>query len=239
MKKTSLILVGLLAGAVALPGFRTVYAPPAPGKWVTLFDGKAVKGWHSYLKDRAIGWNVEDGTLTPDGTGGDLVTDKEYENFDLEFEFKIPKGSNSGVVYKIIESPDNKTTYMSGPEYQVIDDEFYRVKDAQGNSTKLKGSQLTGANYDMTAPSDLTAVKPAGEWNKGRIVVNNNHVEHYLNGKKVVDYQYGTDEWKAMVAKSKFANWAYATPHAKGKIALQNHSPDEKVWYRNIRIREL
>ncbi len=208
-----------------------------PPKWTSLFDGKTIKGWHSYHKEGVVGWYVEDGAMTPDGTGGDLVTDKEYENFELEFEFKIPKGSNSGVVYKIIDSPDIKSTYMSGPEYQVIDDKGYL--DGNGKPYGLKDTQMTGADYDMIPPSDFTITKAPGEWNKGRIVVNKDHVEHYLNGKKVVDYTYGSDEWKALVAKSKFANWAYATPHAKGKIALQNHSPKERVWYRNVQIREL
>ncbi|GAB4051089.1 3-keto-disaccharide hydrolase [Spirosoma litoris] len=214
-----------------------LFAFIAPPKWTSLFDGKTIKGWHSWHKDGVVGWYVEDGALTPDGTGGDLVTDKEYENFELEFEFKIPKGSNSGVVYKVIDSPENKSTYTSGPEYQVIDDKGYL--DGDGKPYKLKDTQMTGANYDMIPPSDFTVVKAPGEWNKGRILVKNNHVEHYLNGKKVVEYEYGSENWKALVAKSKFANWSYATPHAKGKIALQNHNPKERVWYKNIQIREL
>lgn len=209
------------------------------GKWVTLFNGKTINGWHSYSKDAAVGWLIEDGSLTPDGTGGDLVTDKEYENFDLEFDFKIPPGSNSGVLYKVVEKPEIKRTVFSGPEYQIIDDKGYVWKSADGKILQLKDSQLSGANYDMDAPTDLSAVKPAGEWNKGRIVVNNNQIEHYLNGKKIVEYQYGSDNWKARLAKSKFAEWPYATAHAKGKIALQNHNVKEKVWFRNIRIREL
>ena len=217
-------------------------------KWVTLFDGKSVKGWHNYNKNSASGWLIEDGALTPDGTGGDLVTDKEYENFDLEFDFKIPAGSNSGVLYKVMEMPDIKRTVFSAPEYQIIDDKAYVFRngkgepitvDAKGEVLKLKDLQLTGANYDMNPPSDLSAVKPAGEWNKGRIVVNKNHVEHYVNGVKVVDYEYGGEEWKALLAKSKFTTWPYATPHAKGKIALQNHNAHEKVWFRSIRIMEL
>lgn len=218
-------------GAVAVSSLLALTMPQPKDKWTTLFDGKSITGWHSYHKDAVVGWNIEDGTLTPDGTGGDLVTNKEYENFDLEFEFKIPKGSNSGVVYKIIDSPDIKSTYMSGPEYQIIDDKGY--------PQKLKDVQLTGANYDIIPPPDPSPVKPAGEWNKGRIVVNKNHVEHFLNGKQVVAYDYGTDAWKVMVAKSKFADWPYAKPHSAGKIALQNHSASEKVWFRNIRIREL
>lgn len=232
MKKLLIPCLLLSAMALAIP-------PGSKAKWTSLFDGKTIKGWHSYHKDGVVGWYVEDAAMTPDGTGGDLVTDKEYENFELEFEFKIPKGSNSGVVYKVTDSPDIKTTYMSGPEYQVIDDHGYDWKDKDGKSVKLDNNQMTGANYGILPPSDMTASKPATEWNKGRILVNNNHVEHYLNGKKVVDYEYGSDAWKKMVATSKFAQWPYATAHAKGKIALQNHSPKERVWYRNVQIREL
>ncbi|CCG98761.1 protein of unknown function DUF1080 [Fibrella aestuarina BUZ 2] len=233
MKKT-LLTVGLLTSAtVGLMSFGQ------KDKWVNLFEGKSITGWHSYHKTGVVGWSVEDGAVTPDGTGGDLVTDKAYENFDLEFEFKLPKGSNSGVIYKVDDRPDIATTYMSGPEYQVIDDKGFDWRDQDGKKIELAKSQLTGAAYDMYEPNNLNLIKPIGEWNKGRIVVNNDHVEHYLNGKKVVEYHYGSDDWKAHLAKSKFAKWPYATPHAKGHIALQCHSPKEKVWYRNMRIREL
>ena len=217
-------------------------------KWVTLFDGKSITGWHNYNKEGSAGWLIEDGLLTSDGTGGDLTTDKEYENFELEFDFKIPPGSNGGVLYKVTEQPDIKRTVFSGPEYQIIDDNGYVFRngqgepikvDAKGEVLKLHDVQLTGANYDINPPSDLTAVKAPGEWNKGRIVVNRNHVEHFINGKKVVDYQYGDENWKAMVSKSKYADWPYAKPHAKGKIALQSHNAKEKVWFRNIRVKEL
>lgn len=219
-------------------------------KWVNLFDGKTISGWHNYNKSDADGWVIENGTLTNDGTGkgGDLTTDKEYENFELEFDFKIPPGSNSGVLYKVVESPEIKRTVFSAPEYQIIDDQGYVFRngkgeqlfvDAKGDSLKLHDVQLTGANYDLNPPSDRSAVKAPGKWNKARIVVDGNHISHYINGKKVVDYQYGDDNWKAMVAKSKYADWPYAQPHAKGKIALQSHNIREKVWFKNIRIKEL
>lgn len=223
----------ILLGMAALTAFA-----PKP-KWTNLFDGKTITGWHSYHKTGVVGWSVDDGAITPDGTGGDLVSDKEYENFDLEFEFKLPKGSNSGVLYKVTDRSDIVSTYMSGPEYQVIDDRGFEWFDKDGKRLQLAKTQLTGAAYDMYEPTDLNQIKPIGEWNKGRIVVDNNHIEHFLNGKKVVDYQYGSDDWKTHVAKSKFATWAYATPHAKGNIAFQCHSPKEKVWYRNVRIKEL
>ncbi|MEZ0538374.1 3-keto-disaccharide hydrolase [Fibrella arboris] len=233
MKKSFLLPGLVLLGTAALAAFM-----PQP-KWITLFDGKTISGWHSYHQTGVVGWVIEDGTLTSDGSGGDLVSDKEYENFDLEFDFKLPKGSNSGVIYKVLDRPDIASTYMSGPEYQLIDDRGYEWFDKAGNRLQLAKTQLTGADYDMYEPTDLNQIKPIGEWNKGRIVVNNNHVAHYLNGKKVVAYEYGSDDWKAHLAKSKFANWPYATPHAKGNIAFQCHSPKEKVWYRNIRIKEL
>lgn len=233
MKYYKISRVALLVFTLIMPilGFML------PDKWVTLFDGKELKGWHSYNQDKAVGWFIEDGTLTTDGSGGDLVTDKEYGDFELEFEFKIPEGSNSGILYKVIEKPEIKRTVFSAPEYQIIDDKNYVVKDASGKNVRLKPGQLTGANYDMNPPSDPTAFKPAGSWNTGKIVVKSDHVQHYLNGKLVADYVYGGEEWKAGLEKSKFKDWPYATPHHKGKIALQNHNAKEKVWFKNIRIR--
>ena len=224
----------LLLGAAAL---LTSARPPA--NWVTLFDGKTITGWHSYHKTGVVGWAVEAEALTPDGTGGDLVTDNTYTNFELEFSFKLPKGSNSGVMYKVEDRHDLFSTYMSGPEYQLIDDKGFEWRDKAGTLMRLADTQLTGAAYDLYPPTDLNRLKPIGEWNEGRIVVNNNHVEHYLNGTKLVDYQYASPDWTARVARSKFANWAYATPHPTGHIALQCHSPKEKVWFQRIRIRQL
>jgi len=230
MKRT-IFLIGLLSATMTLAG------PPAKkAKWTSLFDGKTTTGWHRYLKTDTNGWRVDNGALVTDGKQGDLVTDKEYENFDLEFEFKVQPKGNSGVIYKVQEDPLNSQPYYSGPEYQVIDDKGYEWRDKEGNLIQLNNNQLTGANYDMIAPADLSAVKPAGEWNKGRVTIQNNHVEHWLNGKKLVEYDYGSDAWKAILAKSKFTKWAYATPHAKGKIALQGHG--DVAWYRNIRIKE-
>ena len=201
-------------------------------KWASLFDGKTTKGWHIWKTNEVKGWHVMDGVLMTHGSNGDLVSDKEYENFILEFEFKAAPKGNSGVIYKVLEDANNKdlfATYASGPEFQVIDDVNY--------PNPITDRQKTGANYDVYAPNNLKIVKPAGEWNKGKIVINKNHIEHWLNGVKVVDYVYGTDQWKTDVAKSKFANWAYAKPHAKGHIALQDHG--DMVSYKNIRIKEL
>ena len=230
-KNISLLLaVGLLACA------SCATKTSQTDEWETLFDGKTTQGWHAYRPDNEKKWMVMSGALMSHGGSGDLVTDKEYENFELEFEFKIPPKANSGVIYKVVEDPKN-ATYYSGPEYQIIDDKNYPPFNDGGKMVTLNDRQKTGAAYDMYAPSKLDAVKPAGEWNSGRIIVKDDHVEHWLNGEKVVDYEYGSDDWKEHLAKSKFKNWDYATPHAKGKIAFQDHG--DEVWYRNIRIREL
>lgn len=220
-------------------GFSTLPAPSKKGKWIDLFNGKSLAGWHSYNQDKATGWRIEDGMLTTDGSGGDLTTDAEYGDFDLRFEFKIPAGSNSGVFYKVLEKPEIKRTVFSAPEYQIIDDTGYIIRTAQGEQISLKETQKTGANYDMHPPLDKTAFKPAGTWNKGRIVVEGAHVKHYLNGKLVADYQYGDTAWQKLVQESKYSEWPYAIPRHRGKIALQSHNAKEKMWFRNIRIREL
>jgi hypothetical protein len=207
-----------------------------PGKWQNLFDGKTTQGWHSYQQGGAVkGWMVMKGTLMTHGGSGDLVTNEQFEDFELEFEFKVPPKGNSGVIYKVQEHPKNPT-YYSGPEYQVIDDEGYPPFNDGGKMVTLNDRQKTGANYDMYAPAKNVA-KPAGQWNKGRIVIKDNHVEHWLNGEKVVEYHYGSEDWKDKVAQSKFATWPYAIPHTKGHIALQDHG-DESA-YRKIRIRTL
>jgi len=202
------------------------------GKWVNLFDGKTTNGWHTWKETSVKGWHVMNGVLMTHGKNGDLVTDKEYGDYILEFEFKAAPKGNSGLVYKVIEDVNNKelkSTYTSGPEYQIIDDANY--------PDKITDKQKTGANYDITAPFSLTAVKPAGEWNKGKIVIKNNRIEHYLNGIKVADYEYGSVKWADDVAGSKFAKWPYAKAHARGKIALQDHG--DMVSFRKIRIKEL
>lgn len=212
--------------AVSLP------AMAQKGKWVSLFDGKQLNGWHNWKSDKVSGWEIKDGVLSTDGKSGDLVTDKEYENFILEFEFNVAPKGNSGIIYKVLEDANVKeyfASYSSGPEYQIIDDKNY--------PSAITDKQKTGANYDVYQPNDFNVTKPAGEWNKGKIVINQNKVEHWLNGKKVVEYMYGSEQWATDVAGSKFAKWAYATPHPKGKIALQDHG--DRVSFKNIRIKEL
>lgn len=223
MKKITLLFAACLF---------TITASAQKGKWVKLFDGKNLDHWHSWTLNEVKGWTIEDKVLTTEGKSGDLVTNEMYEDFILEFEFMVSPKGNSGVIYKILEEPGNKklfNTYASGAEYQIIDDENY--------GAPITTKQKTGANYDMVAPSDLTVVKPAGEWNSGVLKIQDGNIEHWLNGTKVVAYTYGNDEWKENVAKSKFAKWEYANPRDKGHISLQGHG--DKVSFRKIRIKEL
>ena len=204
-------------------------------KWQKIFDGKTTQNWHSYHKTNVEGWTVAHNVLTTDGKKGDLVTDAEFENFEFEFEFMASAKGNSGVIYKVIEDPKN-ATYYTGPEYQIIDDEGYPPSNDNGKLVSINNKQKTGACYDMYEPM-AKVVKPAGEWNKGRIIVVDNRVEHWLNGVKVIDYEYGSEDWKMHLAVSKFAKWGYAKPHSSGHIALQGHG--DPVSYRKLKIRKL
>ena len=219
MKNLFLFLFSILL----IPGF-------AQKGWVSLFDGSNLSQWHTYKKSEVVGWAIENGVLTTDGKGGDLVTNKSYHDFQLEFDFKIEPKGNSGLIYKVEEVMDDAhfATYASGPEFQIIDDKGYPAK--------LNNVQLTGANYDILAPSSFPSNAP-GEWNHGTIKIKKNKITHSVNGKKVVSYSYGDAKWQADVAKSKFAKWPYAQAHASGKIALQGHN--DRVYFKDIKIKEL
>ena len=210
---------------------------PSRGPWQSLFDGKTLLGWHIFQKAGEPVpdmWVVQDGAIHfAGGRGvGDLVTDKAYGNFELEVEWKIAQGGNSGIIYHVNEDPKFKATYQTGPEMQVLDNE--RHPDAkQGHD----GNRTAGALYDLQKPITPMAAKPAGEWNKAKLVIKNGKAEHYLNGKKIAEYATTGPEWEAMVANSKFKGWDDFGKFQTGKIALQDHG--DQVWYRNIRIREL
>src|SRR5688500_5489165 len=207
----------------------------AETEWVSLFDGKTLSGWHGYNKTGEIkNWTIEDSAMVCLGTaqgdtGGDIVTDKEFEDFELAWEWKITKGGNSGVMYHVIEKAEYKAPFETGPEYQVIDDDGY--------TDKLEESQKAGADYGMYVANDKKKLKPVGEWNTRRIVFNKGHVEHWLNGEKIIEYQAWSDEWNKKKKEGKWNDYpAYGTAKT-GKIALQDHG--HKVYYRNIMIREL
>jgi hypothetical protein len=223
----------LLAGALLVitgltSGSRDAFAQGKPGDWTPLFDGKSLNGWHNYTTPGApvTGWSVEDGLLVRSGPGGDLTTDRQYANFELELEWKVGPRGNSGIIYRIDHSGER--TYITGPEMQILDDE--RHPDGRNPLTSA------GANYALhAAPRGI--VKPANEWNSARLVVRGNHVEHWLNGQKVVEYELGSSDWEARRKASKFANAEQYGRAATGHIALQDHG--DRVFFRNVRIREL
>lgn len=213
------------------------------GQWTTLFDGKDFSGWHPYNKPgQAITapWVIKDGAMYLDAKskggaapgGGDLTTDKEYSNFELELEWKISEGGNSGIMYHVHEDPKFHAPYNTGPEVQVLDDT--RHPDAKAGRD---GNRTAGCLYDMLPPGNRTAVKPVGEWNKVRLVINNGRAQQYLNGKLMADYATNGPEWDKLVADSKFKGWEGFGKYTTGHIALQDHG--DSVWYRNIRIKEL
>ena len=196
-----------------------------------LFDGKTTTGWHTYLKTGAGAWKVVDGALQLDPKAeqqGDLVTDGEYENYELTLEWNITKEGNSGVIFGVHEDPKFNETYVTGIEMQVLDN-----KDASDNK---KANHLAGSLYDMKAPSKDVA-KPAGEWNKVKLRKKDGHLTFWLNGTKIVDTQMGSEEWKTMIANSKFKTWTDFAAYPKGHIALQDHG--HVVAFRDISIKQL
>ena len=197
-------------------------------EWTVLFDGKIVKGLRAYKQSGfPDSWEIVDGTLkTIPGHGVDLISHEIYKNFELELEWKVPEGGNSGIFYFATEEGDN--IWQSAPEMQVLDDE----KHTDGKNTLTSA----GALYAMIAPS-VSVVKPVGSFNQVRIKVKDNHVEHWLNGTKIVEYVYGSDMMWDLVAKSKFSTMPQFAKASEGHIGLQgDHGV---IWYKNIRIRRL
>jgi len=229
-----------LAAAAAddCAGANALTAKEKAAGWQLLFDGKTTAGWHGYNKQPIPAWSVDGCLLKSAGTESnygadtraDLVTDKEFTNFELTLDWKATKGGNSGVMYGVQEDPKYKTAWMTGPEYQLIDD--------VGFPQKLEEWQKAGANYAMhLADEKQKVLKPVGEWNTTRIVVNGAHVEHWLNGKKVVSFERWTPEWNKLRDSGK---WKEAPDYGKfktGKIAIQDHG--SLFWFRNVKIRPL
>jgi Domain of Unknown Function (DUF1080) len=199
--------------------------------WKLLFDGTSTAGWRGYKQQTTpAGWKALDGALTLTAKNvGDIVTVDQYENFDFAFDWRISPKGNSGVFYLVVEAPELPRTFRSGPEYQVLDNGGH--PDAKNGPDRF-----AGANYALYAPvKDVT--RPVGSWNQSRIVKNGARVEHWLNGEKVVEYELWSDDWKARVAKSKFATMpAYAKAN-KGHLALQDHG--DEVSFRNLKVRVL
>lgn len=204
----------------------------ANGIPVSLFDGKTLSGWHGFNKTGEIkNWAIEDSAMVclgaaKDAHGGDIVSDKEYENFELSWNWKITEEGNSGVMYHVIESPKYQAPYETGPEYQMIDD--------IGFPQKLEEWQQAGADYAMTPANDKKNLMPVGEWNTSKIIFNKGHVEHWLNGEKIVEFQAWDDTWKKKKEESKWKDFPDYAVAKKGRIALQDHG--HKAFFKNIMI---
>jgi len=208
--------------------------------WELLFDGESLTGWKEYGKDSISKiWGVKDDAIhcdpksVPDSVSknsGSLMTINQYGDFELKFEWKISSGGNSGVLYHVVEKPEYKKDYETGPEYQVLDDLGWKGE-------VLKPAQFCGSNYDMYAADSTKKLQPAGQWNQGRIIYSHGHVEHWLNDKLVVSFNESDPEFQERYSKSKWVNYPDWNKYKTGSITLQEH--EDVVDFRNIKIRPL
>lgn len=216
-------------GAVTLAPepLNTLSAAEREQGFVSLFDGRSLRHWRAFRGDGppATGWVVRDAAIVHEkaGGGGDLVTVDEYADFDFRFSFRVAPGANSGVIWHVLETESQ--TYMTGPEYQVLDDATVNPDPRHG----------VAALYDLVPAADKP-LRPAGSWNDGRVVVQDGVLQHWLNGVMVLQTPCSGPEWDAMIAGSKFRDWPFGRA-PKGRIALQDHG--DEVAYRNLRIRSL
>ena len=205
--------------------------------WVLLFDGVSTDGWRGYgREDFPTGdWKVEGGELvgqlsSGNMDGADIITVAEFTDFEVVFDFKVSPEGNSGVFYRVQEK-DGKGLWQVAAEYQVLDDTAYIEMGTMDMHT-----HLTGDNYDLQSAT-VRPTNPVGEWNTGRIVVEGDHVEHWLNGQMTVEYELYTDEWEALVAASKFGEEEHYARAPSGSIGLQDHGTP--IWYRHFKIRPI
>lgn len=203
---------------------------------VDLSWGEDLDGWKAYNSDEITKWTIEDGVIafTPseESSGSEnLITDKEYTNFELSLDWKISEGGNSGIMWGVQEGEQFSEPYTTGPEIQILDNEKH--PDAENGPIRQ-----AGALYDMVPPSE-DVTKPAGEWNE--TVIRIDHEENRgtvtMNGTKITEFPLHGEEWEKLVENSKFSDWEDFGKYKTGHIALQDHS--DKVWFRNIRIKEL
>lgn len=233
ISRTLLLLLAATLPLAAAPQPNELSDSEKAAGWQLLFDGTSMKGWHGIGRADAPtpGWSAKDGELQlrkPDAkgktAGKDIVTDQDFGDFELTWEWKISPGGNSGVKYNL---PDK--TKNVGCEYQMLDDDKHPDGKVKG------GTHRTAALYDIIAPPEDKVLKPVGEWNNSRILVQGNHVEQWLNGKKTVEFEFGSEELKKLIATSKFRDtkgWGMKT---SSPILLQDHG--DEVTFRSIKIR--
>ncbi|HVZ95490.1 MAG TPA: DUF1080 domain-containing protein [Chitinophagaceae bacterium] len=216
---------------------NTLTAKEKQEGWQLLFDGKNLKGWHSYMEKKpGKAWQVQNGSIYLNKNSksvypdyADLVTDDEFDNFDLKLEWRMEPCANSGVMFYVHEAPEYKDTYESGPEMQIAD----LACNDDGRINKCRAGDL----YDLI-PSDTEWVNAAPKWNSYEIVANNGHVTFYVNGHKTVETDMWNDKWADMIKNSKFVQWPGFGTFKKGHISIQGTETGH-LWYRNIKIRKL
>jgi cytochrome c len=231
------LMLALWGAAPATPTDNRLTDAEKQAGWRLLFDGQTTAGWRGYKMDKMPpGWKVIDGALVrvSGGAGGkgagggdDVITVEQFDNFELQLEWKIvDRAGNSGIILRASE--DAVTSWHTGPEMQILDNAAYPGRDVR---------QLAGACYDLyAAVKDVS--RPRGEWNAVRVVADGPRIEHWLNGVKLFEYELGSADWKARVAKSKFKNMKhFQEPPTKGHICLQDHTA--RIEYRHIKIRPL
>lgn len=229
--QTAAVLL-LVAGFIGEAQADNVAALEASGGWVSLFDGKTLNGWRPYAKPAGTaigkGWTVEDGLLRkiPDVKGGDIITEKKYTDFELVWEWRLAKDANNGVKYCVTEDRPEAPGY----EYQMLDDDSPRWNS-------LPAKKKTASYYPILAPAADKPLNPPGQWNASRLLIRGNHVEHWLNGSKVLEYELGSEAVKAGVAESKYKDFPTYGIKIPGHIMLTDHN--DEAWYRLIKIREL
>lgn len=217
-----------LAAIVVFAALPALSRNAIAGEWQTLFDGRDLSAWKTYGKPATekVGWAIEDGVLAWRKGAGNLATRETFGDFELELEWKISPGGNSGIMFGVDEISDKP--WHTGPELQILDDAKHR--DGKNPLTS------SGALYSLYPPAEPVA-KPVGDWNTQRVKVQDGRVQSWLNGTLVVDAQIGGEDWNARVAKSKFAPFKQFARVKPGRILLQDHN--EAVWFRGIRVRRL
>ena len=218
-----------LTTSLLLTGCSSVVSTGNKAGREVLFDGRSTSAFRGFRQSSfpSNSWVIDGRTLKSlPGIQVDLITREPYESFELELEWKVAKEANSGIMFHVSE--DEPETYITGPEMQIVDDA--NTEDGQNPKTSA------GSLYDLIAPTNKKC-HPAGEWNRVRLVVEGKHVEHWMNGVKILEYELGSETFKELVANSKFKSWPRFAQEKTGYIALQNHG--NSVWFRNVRVRRL
>lgn len=221
----------ILAGWLISLAYADDSPPPSEweiqydGDWQVLFDGSSTDAFRGWKTDKfpKQGWIIEeDGSLHAEDGSHDIIARNQYSDFDLQWEWKLSKGANSGLMYRVAEQ--GGAPHSTGPEYQIIDDPRVHMSS-------------TASLYGLMKPSSKATINPAGEWNTSRIVVEDNQVKHYLNGVQAIEYVWGSDDIKQRLKKSKFKNWPGYMQQEKGYLGFQSHG--KELWFRNIKIKDL